>query len=348
MTLFWGFTIALILSAGLTPTVKKLAFRIGAVDQPGEARKIHTRPIARLGGLAIFIAFLMTVLAFLPVSRSLFALLLAAGVLVGIGVVDDIRGVSPWRKLAWQVFAACIALVGGIGITEITNPFGGVINLQAGRFPVELGPITFHITPIANLVSIIWIVGLINVINFLDGLDGLACGVSAISALIMFMLAVALGQEEVALLAVILAGAALGFLPYNFFPARIFMGDSGAYFLGLVLALIAIYSGGKLATVSLVLGFTIIDGVWAVVRRLYRRTSPFSADRGHLHHLMLDAGISQRVAVLSLYGLSVLFGLTALILGSFEKFLSLGILVVTVAILITGLVAMGARRTSGK
>lgn len=347
MNYFLAFAVAWALSFAFTPWVRRLALAVGAVDKPGDSRKIHTKPIARLGGLAIFGAFIITVLINFMPSRELGGLIGGLSILLVVGLIDDLRGLSPWVKLFWQIVAACVALAGGIGITTLTNPLGGVIHLNAWRFAVNYGPLHFHISPVANFLSILWMVGMINVINFLDGLDGLACGVSSIAALIMFLLAISprVNQPEVALLAIILAGSALGFLPFNFFPAKIFMGDSGAYFLGLTLALLSIYSGGKLATAGLVLGFTIIDGLWTVLRRLWRRTSPFKADRHHLHHLLLEVGLSQRKAVIALYLLSLGFGITALVTGSFAKLISLGVLFLVVATLITSLMVITTRRS---
>jgi UDP-GlcNAc:undecaprenyl-phosphate GlcNAc-1-phosphate transferase len=242
--------------------------------------------------------------------------------------------------LGFQFLAAAVALAGGIGITEITNPFGGTIDLTSGRFPVDLMGFEFHITPIANLISLLWMVGLANTINFLDGLDGLASGVSGIAAVVIFLLAAGprVDQPLVALLAIILAGAAFGFLPYNFYPARVFMGDSGAYFLGLALALLAMYSGAKLATAALVLGFPIVDALWAATRRLARRKSPFRADREHFHHLLIDAGMSQRQAVLTLYAVAIAFGTVALLVGSFAKLVALIVLTFLMAIAIAFLI----------
>jgi UDP-GlcNAc:undecaprenyl-phosphate/decaprenyl-phosphate GlcNAc-1-phosphate transferase len=324
-----AFGLAFALCVSLTPFVRQYALKSGIVDRPSEARKIHREPVAYLGGVAIFVAFAATALAFIPVTRQFVALLLGCGVMVVVGVIDDKRGLSPWVKLAWQFVAAGIALAGGIGITSITSPFGGVIDLTWGRTAFDILGWQFHIMPIANTLSLLWMVGLANTINFLDGLDGLAGGVSGIAAVIMFALAVGphVNQPVVALLAIILAGAALGFLPHNFYPARIFMGDSGAYFLGLVLAMLSIYSGAKLATAALVLGVPIVDSLWAVVRRLAHRTSPFRADRRHFHHLLLDAGLSQRQAVLILYVIVGGFGSLALVIGSFSKFVVLVMLV---------------------
>lgn len=333
---------AFALSAGLTPWVRRYALAHKIVDAPSSARKIHQREIAYLGGVAIFVAFVLSVALLLPMTRQLGALLLGCAILVTVGVIDDIRDLSPWVKLAGQFLAAGVALAGGIGITAVTNPFGGVIDLNWGRMSFELLGAQFHISPLANLLSLLWMVGLANTINFLDGLDGLACGISGIAALVMFGLAVMphVAQPAVALLAIILAGAAFGFLPYNFYPARIFMGDSGAYFLGLTLAMLSIYSGAKLATAALVLGFPIVDALWAATRRLAKRTSPFRADRQHFHHLLLDAGMSQPQAVLTLYAVAVVFGLVALTVGSFAKLIAFMVLMFMMAVSIAALVYM--------
>ncbi len=335
-----GFGLAFAVSAAATPWVRRYALARGIMDRPSEERKIHKYPIAYLGGLAIFIGFLVAVAVFLPLTRQLAALVLGCTVLVMVGVIDDMRGLSAWTKLIWQFVAAGIALAGGIGITSITNPLGGVIDLSYGRFTLDLLGWHFHVTPIANALSLLWMVGLANTVNFLDGLDGLACGVSGIAAFIMFLLAVGphVQQPAVALLAIILAGAAFGFLPYNFYPARIFMGDSGAYFLGLVLAMLAIYSGAKVATATLVLGFPIVDAIWAATRRLAKRTSPFRADRQHFHHLLLDVGLNQRQAVLTLYAVALAFGVVALTIGSFAKLIALIVLVALMAAAIGTLV----------
>jgi UDP-GlcNAc:undecaprenyl-phosphate GlcNAc-1-phosphate transferase len=340
-----GFGLAFGLSLVLTPAVRRLALKYKIVDQPGD-RKVHTKPIAYLGGLAIFAAFVVAVVVYLAPTRQLDALLLGCAVLVAVGVVDDIKGLSAWTKLGWQFVAAAIALAGGIGITSLTNPLGGEILLNSWRFSVVVMGISFHIAPIANALSLLWMVGLANTINFLDGLDGLACGVSGIAAFIMFALSVGpkVHQPGVALLAIILAGAAFGFLPYNFYPAKIFMGDSGALFLGLVLAMLSIYSGAKIATALLVLGLPILDAMWAVTRRLWQRRSPFKADRGHFHHLLIDVGLSQRQAVLTLYAVSATFGLIALFSSTFAKFVAFIILVLMMAMAIYILVSLSVRR----
>lgn len=347
LTYLLGFGLAFGVTAALTPVVRRYALARGIVDRPDKERKLHGRVVAYLGGVAIFVGFVAAVLLLMPLSRELAALLLGCTILVVVGVVDDRRGLSPWVKLGFQVLAAGVALAGGIGLTGIRNPFGGFIDFSAWRFPVEVLGLKFHIAPVANFLSLLWMVGLANTINFLDGLDGLASGVSGIAAVVMFALSVGpnVHQPAVALLAIILAGSAFGFLPFNFYPARIFMGDSGAYFLGLTLAMLAIYSGAKLATAVLVLGFPIVDAIWAAVRRSARGMSPFKADRKHFHHLLLDTGMSQRQAVLTLYAVAVVFGTVALFVGSFAKLIALVVLtgLMAAAIGILVLVSRGHR-----
>ena len=337
------FLLAAATSAALTPLVRRLAFRIGAVDRPTGGRKIHTRAIARLGGLAVAAGFGAATLVFLPLDRRLLGLLAGAGLILAVGAIDDIYNLKPWIKLVCQLVAAVVTLAGGIGISALTNPLGGAIGLTWGRTLVSLGGLRFHITPLANLLSLVWIVGLVNVINFLDGIDGLATGVSGIAGFVIFLLALAIGQPAVAVIALAVAGAAAGFLPFNFSPASIFLGDSGAYFFGLILALLAIYSGGKLATAFLVLGFTIIDGLLTVLRRLYHRGSPFQADRTHLHHLLLDSGLSQRQTVLIFYLFSLTFGLVALVSGTLIKLVATILLVVMMAIVVNVLLRRGPK-----
>ncbi len=341
-----AFSVAVLLSGAITPIVRNYALKHRIMAMPDE-RKIHLSPIPYLGGVAIFVGFAVPAMIFLPLNRRFIALLAGIAILVAVGVIDDIKNLNPFHKLVWQLLAALVVLAGGIGIVSINNPLGGTVNLSAWRYAVNLNGWHFHIAPLANSLSILWMIGLVNAINFLDGLDGLACGVSAIAGLVMFMLSIGpkVNQPEVALLAIIMTGAAIGFLPYNFFPAKIFMGDGGAYFLGLTLALLAIYSGGKLATATLVLGFTIFDSVWAVVRRLYRRTSPFRPDRGHLHHLLLEAGFSQRRAVLTLYALALLFGTVAVFSGSFAKLVSMVALFIILSAATAYLTTLSWRKT---
>jgi UDP-GlcNAc:undecaprenyl-phosphate GlcNAc-1-phosphate transferase len=331
-----------------TPAVRRLALKVGAIDYPGAARKVHRQATARLGGLAIYLAIILTAAVSLDLNRQFWGLAAGLTLLVVVGAIDDLRGLSPGVKLGGQLLAAGLALAGGIGITTLTNPWGGVIALDRWRLAVDWAGLRFHIMPVANLVSLIWMVGLINVINFLDGLDGLAAGVSGIAAAVLLILSASTGQPAAAILAAIVVGATLGFLPYNFHPARIFMGDSGSYVLGLTLALLSVYSGAKIATAGLVLGFTILDGLWTVLRRVLRGASPFTADRLHLHHLLIDIGFSHRQTVVGLYGLSALFGLLALVGGSLAKLVALGLLVMTMVLILGTLAYIEKKKRKGR
>lgn len=309
---------ALVLAGGisfiLTPVVRSFAVKYGVVDKP-DARKVHRHPIPRIGGIAITAAFVTVLLLNFDLNRQFYGLLGALLILFIVGLVDDIRGLKAWHKLIAQIISACVALAGGLGIVYFASPFGGVIALDSWRVPIEIGALSFNILPVANLISIIWIVGMINTINFLDGLDGLATGVASIGALVLFITALSpqIGNPAVALLAVILLGSLLGFLPYNFFPSSIFMGDSGAYVIGLLLALLSIYANSKIAVGSLVFGIAILDAAWTVFRRIARKQSPFMADREHLHHRLLDSGLlSHRQVVLVLYLLTLLVAIAVL------------------------------------
>lgn len=330
------------------PLVIRLATKIGAIDQVSvEERKIHKKPIPRAGGLAIYGSFVLVCLVLLPNLSHRFAGLVAAGTIVLlVGLYDDVKGLSPWIKLIFQIVAALVAVVGfGIGIESVTNPLGQMIVLTGNDVVVRIGTISFDVGMVATLFSVLWLVGLTNTINLLDGLDGLSGGVSAIAAFIIFALAISpqVNQPDTALIAIALSGACLGYLVYNFYPAKIFNGDSGAYFLGMTLGILAIFSGAKLATAALVLGVPIFDAVWAFIRRLATGRSPFSADRGHFHHLLIDVGLSQRQAVLIIYMLSAVFGGLALVANSAQKIVAIGALLV-IMVLSVGLLTLMRRR----
>lgn len=344
-----GFLLAFTTTVVAVPLVRQLARRIGAVDIPN-ARKIHSIPLPRLGGVAIAIGFLVPFLVYFPLSRPFIALLAGFMLVFLLGLVDDLRGLSAWTKLAGQIFAAGIVLAGGIGIVALTNPITeGLIALDGLHIPMEILGFEFNLIPLANTVSILWIVGVINTVNFLDGMDGLAAGVIAVTALVIAVV-VGLGLSPVAfeisvsLLAVILAGTCCGFLVYNWHPSTIIMGDSGAYGLGLLLAVVAIYGSAKIGVGILVLGVAIIDGVWAVTRRLIRRKSIFMADRGHIHHQLLDSGLSQRQVVLYLYAAAAAIGLAVILGDGYAGFaVLLLVLVATVS-----MVRIRQRRTQGR
>ena len=317
---FTFFIISFILSVLLTPYIIRLAYRLKAIDNPNE-RKIHQKPIARLGGVAIILAFLFTLFIVYIVDSSkleftmdkiwlidknLFGVFLGILILLIIGVWDDIKGLNPGIKLIFHFIAALIVVAFGVNIWWIRNPF---TNLD-----IILGNWTYLIVPL-------WIVLLINVTNWLDGVDGLATGIGIIASIVLFFLSISheVNQSSTGLLAIVLAGSLLGFLIYNFNPAKIFLGDSGSMFIGFMLAIFAIISGGKMATAALVLGLPILDAFWVIIRRIISGKSPWTADRLHLHHRFLDVGFSQRQTVFMLYGISALFGVVALSAKTKEK-----------------------------
>ena len=337
-----GLVLSFLISALLVPEVRKLAIMIGAVDNPKEAsRKIHKKVMARGGGVAIYISFVVVCLMLLGTFPKQFIGLLVAGSMVlAIGLVDDVRRLSPWVKLLVQLLSALIASIGfGITIDNITNPFGNTLVFVEPTVSMALWGVSISFNWIAVALSVLWLVGMTNTINFLDGIDGLSGGVSAIAAGIIFLLAMTdkVNQPATALVSIILAGGCLGFLVYNFYPAKIFNGDSGAYFLGMTLGILAIFSGAKLATAALVLGLPILDATWSVLRRLAHRKSPFTADRGHLHYLFLDAGFSQRQAVMTIYVLCLAFGLIGIVGSSQQKILGIILLFIVMAALLVGL-----------
>ena len=298
----YGAAIALLIVVLLTPAVGGMARLLGVVDNP-DARRLNRRPIPRLGGLAIFMGILVPSLAFLDLNGEMRGILLGAAVACVVGAIDDFRGLSPVAKLAGQVLAAAIPTAFGVWIDHFTLPFLGAVDL-----PPWIGvPLT-----------IVWIVAVMNMVNFLDGMDGLASGVCAISGVTFAVIALSLGKVDAAVLSAIVAGACIGFLRHNFFPARIFMGDSGALVLGFTLASISV--AGLLKTAStvvlflplLVLAVPIIDTSFVVLKRLKYRQPISAADRSHLHHRFINIGFSQRRAALTMWAWTASLGVAAL------------------------------------
>ena len=300
--------VAMLISYISTPVVKSLAFKIGAVDVPKDARRMHDHPIPRMGGLAIFFGFILSILVFLPLSEPLRGMLLGAVIIVVLGIFDDIYALPAKPKFLVQILAALIAVLMGNRVYAISNP-----NIFSSNPIWDLGWLSIP-------VSVIWIVAITNAVNLIDGLDGLACGVSTISALTMLVIALCVAEPDVAILMAALAGACIGFLPYNANPAKIFMGDTGATFLGFVMAVASINGLFKLyniisfAVPFLMLGLPIFDTCSAIVRRVSHGQSPMTADRSHVHHKLIDMGFSQKQAVAVLYIISAILGLSAVVL----------------------------------
>jgi UDP-GlcNAc:undecaprenyl-phosphate/decaprenyl-phosphate GlcNAc-1-phosphate transferase len=291
----WGFLLALAIVLVLTPAVGRFGRILGIVDDPGERRRINVLPIPRLGGLALFLGILIPALAFLPVSRETRGLLLGAAVATAVGAIDDFRGLAWWQKLAGQIVAAAIPTYFTVWVDRFTFP---VIADPSLELPASVGiPLT-----------IVWIVALMNMVNFLDGMDGLAAGVCGIAAGTFAVIALSLGKVDAAVISAIVAGACLGFLRHNFYPARIFMGDSGALLLGFVLATISVSGLVKTASIValvfplIVLAIPIVDTSFVVARRMKHGEKVYEPDQAHLHHRFLRRGFSQSRAALTMYG----------------------------------------------
>ena len=302
--------LALIVSFLATPLVRRLAFKIGAVDVPRDNRRMHDHPIPRLGGLAIFLGFLVSVLAYAEIDLQLQGILIGATVIAVLGIADDIHSLPAKFKFVVQILAALCAVLHGVAIEVINNP-----NVFSENEYWVLGGWSIPI-------SVIWIVAITNAVNLIDGLDGLADGVSTIGALTMLILALILGEHEIALVCGALVGACVGFLPYNLNPARIFMGDTGSTFLGFILACVSIQGLFKYyAVISflvpfIILGLPIFDTASAIIRRLLKGQSPMVADRSHIHHKLIDMGLNQKQAVSTLYIVSGVLGLSAVLLAT--------------------------------
>ncbi|MDY4696650.1 MraY family glycosyltransferase [Selenomonas montiformis] len=336
------YMLAFVIAAGvallITPGVIFLAARTGAMDAP-DARKVHKKPIPRIGGIGIYAAFMaaiFSVLSFVEVTAEvrteLIGLMVGGSLIVLVGVIDDYKNLPAKVKLVGQILAAAVLVIAfDVRIDFITDPFGDYIYTEWLAIPV----------------TIFWIVGLTNTVNLIDGLDGLAAGVSTIASITIFLVALQQGILLVAVLTAALAGAAFGFLYYNFNPARIFMGDSGSMFLGYMLAGISVIGAVKsAATIALIvpilaLGLPILDTTFAIVRR-YRGGVPiFKPDKGHLHHRLLDLGFSQRQAVLLMYVISALLGLSAVALTEVSSQFAILIVCVVVAAVLFGAKKIG-------
>lgn len=325
----WGdiaiaFILAFVVTLVTTPYTIKIARKVGAVDIPKDERRMHKKSMPKFGGPAVILGFLVSAIYLLIVmslensinlfsfeeyGKKLLGMLLGIGVITAFCIVDDIKTINPLTKLAGQLIAAIIAVASGIRIEGITLPF---LN-----FP-EIHEIT------SILLTIAWIIIVTNAINLIDGLDGLSSGISVISAISLLIIFVLNGSSMVSIVLITaLAGALVGFLPFNFAPAKTFIGDTGSNFLGYALSIISILGSAKTYTAAVIvlpliaLGLPIFDTVWAIIRRLIKGKSikaVFKADKGHLHHRLVAKGFSQKQAVLILYGISAVFGIFAVIL----------------------------------
>ena len=310
--LICAFAVAFFFSFISTPVVKMWAVKVKAMDIPKDARRMHKHPIPRLGGMAIIFGFLVAVLCFYGKwDRKIMAMFAGSAIIAIMGVVDDIKALDAKPKFFIQILAALIVIIGGdLKIDVLTNP-----NFFSDN--------AYWVLPewLSIVLSIVWIVFITNAVNFIDGLDGLAAGVSAIMSVSLVFIAVRVGEYPVAIIGTSLMGACFGFLPYNFNPAKIFMGDTGSTFLGFILATLSIqgvfksYAIISFAVPLLILGLPLFDAAFAMLRRISKGQSPMIADRGHLHHRLIDMGFSQKQTVFILYAISGVLGITAVVLA---------------------------------
>ena len=325
-----AFLVAALLSLVLTPVVRRVAIRLGNVDHPG-GRRVNKAPVPRGGGVAVAISFLVVALGGIwfngqtgtvPVPRSITAeelvgLLVGGAVATLLGVLDDTFQLRARWQLLGQLALAVFAILAGITVTFIANPFGPGNIVLTGPFAIGF--------------SMLWILGMINSINFIDGLDGLSSGITLIAAVTLGLISLtaAIAQPFIGILCFGLAGSLLGFLRWNFHPATIFIGTSGVMFVGYTLAVLSILGTAKVAVALLVLGVPIIDTFWIIVRRIRAGNSPFTPDRGHIHHRLLDLGLSHSQTVLVIYGLCILLAVLSLVLSGTQQVYSfLGLAVV--------------------
>ena len=320
------FSVAFAISLGSTPIVKNLAYKIGAVDVPNDERRVHKEPIPRLGGLAIFYGFLIALLCFAkPIDSQMRGIIIGSLIIVGVSIIDDVKQLRAIVKLSAQVLAAVVVVVHDVRITAISVPAsiveGGVLQLGMWSIPITIG----------------WIIVVTNAVNLIDGLDGLAVGVSSIASFSLFFIAILGGEESVAIIAAALAGGCLGFLPYNFNPAKIFMGDTGSQFLGYMLSVICIqglFKGYVIISFIvplLILGLPLFDTVFAIVRRAWNHKPIMGADRGHLHHRLLDSGFTQKETVAILYVIATVLGLSAVLVLERGSYVAAMLLLVAIA-----------------
>ncbi|GGG84315.1 glycosyltransferase family 4 protein [Paenibacillus radicis (ex Gao et al. 2016)] len=304
-----GFILSVIIALVMTPLVKKFAFKVGAIDKPNY-RKVHTRIMPRMGGLAIYAAFVVGLLLLMPfipdgmlteTNMNLIWAMLAGGtIIIVLGAFDDRLELSAKVKLLGQIAAACVVVfVFDIKIDFLNFPFGDAMQPIASWLSIPL--------------TIFWIVGVTNAINLIDGLDGLAAGVSGIAIGTILVMAIIMGNIPIILLSTLLLGGIVGFLFFNFHPAKIFMGDSGALFLGFCLAMLSMISFKQITIVSfvtplLIIGVPLSDTFFAIIRRLVNKRPIFAPDKGHLHHCLQELGFSHRKTVLIIWGVAAIFG----------------------------------------
>jgi len=326
-----GFGVSLFITMMMTPISKIIAVKVGAIDQPKE-RGVHENPTPLSGGSAIVFSFIVTALVMVPlmagyVSMEFIGIIIGGVLITTVGFLDDVYQLSPRIRIFFQILGALIVVMTGTTIEWLSWPWS-----EAGGIPLH----TF-----GNFITVFWIVGLTNALNFIDGLDGLAAGIASIAAMSFMVISFIFGPPVSVMLAAILAGSCIGFLPHNFNPATIFMGDTGSTFLGFMLAVLSIQGLTKSYTVitllvgGIVLGLPIFDTSFAILRRVANKQSIAQADRGHLHHRLVDKGISHKKAVLTMYAVAGAFGIAGVLVAMKDFFLA-AIIVISILLVWIG------------
>lgn len=300
----------------------------GLMDRP-QKYGLKRKPIPYYGGVILFIAFILSVLLFVPLDAPLIIFLLGATLIVLVSFLDDMFGLSPLLRLFVQIFAASMLVCAGIGILSISNPLGDPLVLDQWKMMITLDKV-YEFSVLSSLFTIVWVVAIINTMNWLDGLNGLPSGVTVIAGVVLFLLSIrpdihfdASSQMPVAMMSIILAASVFAFWIFDFYPAKILMGDTGSMFLGFTLATLALFSGGKIATAVLVMGFPILDAGWVILRRIFQGKSPMKGDLKHLHHRFIEVGLTERQALYTIYTVSALFGGIAVFLEGINKLYAL-------------------------
>ena len=330
-----------IVSYVLSPTVIRLARKLRLVDD-SRIRKhpanIHKGIVPRAGGVGIYLAILLSAIILIPMNKLLIGILLGGFLIVLMGILDDYFDLSAMSRLIMNIIIVAIVILFGLGIPYITNPFGGVIDLQQIKFTYDLfGSHEFLI--LSNLFALIWIVALMNFVSWSSGVDGQLSGFTAISSIILGLVALRFSSHEISaisvtLLAFIVGGAYAGFLPWHFYPQKIMPGYSGGALSGYMLGVLSILSWGKVGTMALVLAVPLVDAMYIILRRLIHKQSPFQGDAGHFHHRLMEIGWGKRRIAVFYWFVSLLFGLSALYLHPQQQILALSITVILLAIFI--------------
>ena len=330
--MIFAFIVSFAFTFATTPLVRRFAFKIGAIDIPKDNRRMHKKPTPRIGGLASIFGFTVATLCFAQPSRQLYGTLAGAAIIAVMGVIDDCKNLPAKLKFVIQIIAALVVVFAGdIKIDVFTNP-----NFLSDN-PYWVLPEWLSVT-----LTVIWIVFITNAVNFIDGLDGLAAGVSAIMSISLVFISIRVGEYSIAILGIALMGSCFGFLPFNFNPAKIFMGDTGSTFLGFMLATLSIqgvfksYAVISFAVPLLILGLPLFDALFAMIRRILRGQSPMTADRGHLHHRLVDMGFSQKQTVFILYAISGVLGITAVLLAESGVLRALLLVICVLILLLIG------------